>query len=407
MSFLCHLSSRLLSQTILVTALLLSNGVTDAKNHLEHPKKSFIVVKTKHTVKIEPKATKVRRVIKTKLNNIQTQTQTNNNQKNRSNLSSQFDSLTSKLSSKKTFPSLKTSLNDDHYSGTARYKTIPYIVTKSPSSSVGMLTGLRDTPDPLALKSSVAFVVDTKTGEVLLDKNSSTALPIASITKLMTALVVMDSHQDLDEILTIEEPDLQLEKQVRSRLGLGIQLRRREALHLALMSSENRAANMLTRYYPGGKSAFVDAMNQKARQLGMNQSYFVEGTGLASANMASAQDLVKLMKAASRHPLIRDLSTQSSLTLTGEMGQLLSFHSTNRLVNNPEWTVLLQKTGFINAAGQCLVMHALIDGRSVMMVLLDSAGKLSRINDATRIRSWLMTQSANDLSASSVLPYPS
>jgi D-alanyl-D-alanine endopeptidase (penicillin-binding protein 7) len=219
----------------------------------------------------------------------------------------------------------------------------------------------------------------------------------------MTALVVMDSHQDLDEILTIEEPDLQLEKQVRSRLGLGIQLRRREALHLALMSSENRAANMLTRYYPGGKSAFVDAMNHKARQLGMNQSYFVEGTGLASANMASAQDLIKLMKAASNHSLIRDLSTQSSLTLTGEMGQLLSFHSTNRLVNNPEWTVLLQKTGFINAAGQCLVMHALIDGRSVMMVLLDSAGKLSRINDAARIRSWLLTQAAND---ASTLPYP-
>jgi D-alanyl-D-alanine endopeptidase (penicillin-binding protein 7) len=214
----------------------------------------------------------------------------------------------------------------------------------------------------------------------------------------------MDSHQDLDEILTIEEPDLQLEKQVRSRLGLGIQLRRREALHLALMSSENRAANMLTRYYPGGKSAFVDAMNHKARQLGMNQSYFVEGTGLASANMASAQDLIKLMKAASKHSLIRDLSTQSSLTLTGEMGQLLSFHSTNRLVNNPEWTVLLQKTGFINAAGQCLVMHALIDGRSVMMVLLDSAGKLSRINDAARIRSWLLTQAAND---ASTYPYPS
>jgi serine-type D-Ala-D-Ala endopeptidase (penicillin-binding protein 7) len=395
MRFLCHLSSRLLSHTFFVIlVLVLSSGTTDAKNYLEHSKKDFIVVKTKHSIKIEPKSTKVRRVIKTKLNNIHTKKSNNQNSQN-----SQLNSL----SSKKRFPSLKTSLNDTYYPSTNRYKTTPYTITKSPSSSAGVLAGLRDTPDPLALKSSVAFVVDAKTGEVLLDKNSSTALPIASITKLMTALVVMDSHQDLDEILTIEEPDLQLEKQVRSRLGLGIQLRRREALHLALMSSENRAANMLTRYYPGGKSAFVDAMNQKARQLGMNQSYFVEGTGLASANMASAQDLIKLMKAASNHSLIRDLSTQSSLTLTGEMGQLLSFHSTNRLVNNPEWTVLLQKTGFINAAGQCLVMHALIDGRSVMMVLLDSEGKLSRINDAARIRSWLLTQAANDASS---LPYP-
>ncbi|MEY3996484.1 MAG: hypothetical protein RL344_827 [Pseudomonadota bacterium] len=394
MRFLCHLSSRLLSQTFFVIlVLVLSNGTTDAKNYLEHSKKDFIVVKTKHSIKIEPKSTKVGRVIKKKLNNTNIITKNNNNQNSQLN----------RLSSKKRFPSLKTSLNDTYYPSTTRYKTIPYTVTKSPSSSAGVLAGLRDTPDPLSLKSSVAFVVDVKTGEVLLDKNSSTALPIASITKLMTALVVMDSHQDLDEILTIEEPDLQLEKQVRSRLGLGIQLRRREALHLALMSSENRAANMLTRYYPGGKSAFVDAMNHKARQLGMNQSYFVEGTGLASANMASAQDLIKLMKAASKHSLIRDLSTQSSLTLTGEMGQLLSFHSTNRLVNNPEWTVLLQKTGFINAAGQCLVMHALIDGRSVMMVLLDSAGKLSRINDAARIRSWLLTQAAND---ASTLPYP-
>jgi D-alanyl-D-alanine endopeptidase (penicillin-binding protein 7) len=397
MRFLCHLSSRLLSQTFFVILVLaLSSGTTDAKNYLEHSKKDFIVVKTKHSIKIEPKSTKVGRVIKTKLNNNNINTKNNNKQNNQ-------NSQLSSLSSKKTFPSLKTSLNDAYYPSTTRYKTIPYTVTKSQSLSAGVLAGLRDTPDPLALKSSVAFVVDAKTGEVLLDKNSSTALPIASITKLMTALVVMDSHQDLDEILTIEEPDLQLEKQVRSRLGLGIQLRRREALHLALMSSENRAANMLTRYYPGGKSAFVDAMNHKARQLGMNQSYFVEGTGLASANMASAQDLIKLMKAASKHSLIRDLSTQSSLTLTGEMGQLLSFHSTNRLVNNPEWTVLLQKTGFINAAGQCLVMHALIDGRSVMMVLLDSAGKLSRINDAARIRSWLLTQAAND---ASTLPYP-
>jgi serine-type D-Ala-D-Ala endopeptidase (penicillin-binding protein 7) len=257
--------------------------------------------------------------------------------------------------------------------------------------SVGMLNGLHSTPDPLSLKSGVALVVDANTSQVLLEKNAATALPIASITKLMTALVVVDAQQDMAERLTIGDSDVHLEMRARSRLGLGTEMSRRDALQLALMSSENRAANMLTRYYPGGKTAFVDAMNRKAAQLGMRQSYFVEGTGLASANVASAYDLVKLVKAAKQHPLLRELSTQSNYSLVDSAGHATNFHTTNRLIKNPGWDIELQKTGFINAAGQCLVMHTNLDGRSVIMVFLDSAGKLSRLGDAQRVRDWLST----------------
>ncbi len=273
--------------------------------------------------------------------------------------------------------------------GKGKFKRVSYFVPAAPS--VGMLSGLHATPDPLSLKSGVALVVDANTSQVLLEKNADTALPIASITKLMTALVVVDSHQDLNERLTIAEQDVQLEKFVRSRLTLGTEMSRRDAMQLALMSSENRAANMLTRYYPGGKQAFVDAMNRKAAQIGMKQSFFVEGTGLASANVASAHDLVKLVKAAKQYPLLRELSTQNNYTLVDSNGRATDFHTTNRLISNPNWDIVLQKTGFINAAGQCLVMNTNLDGRSVIMVFLDSAGKLSRLGDAQRVRDWLAT----------------
>ena len=272
-----------------------------------------------------------------------------------------------------------------------RAKKVKFIAPPPPS--VGMLSGLHATPDPLALKSGVALVVDASTGQVLLEKNAATALPIASITKLMAALVVVDANQDLNEMLTIGEADVQLEHRVRSRLSQGTQMTRREALALALMASENRAANMLTRYYAGGKSAFVDAMNRKAAQLGMSHSQFVEGTGLASANVASAYDLVKLVKAAHQHPLLRELSTQANYTLVDPSGRVTNFHTTNRLIANPNWNIGLQKTGFINAAGQCLVMSTQLDGRAVIMVFLDSVGELSRLGDAQRVRDWLATQS--------------
>jgi serine-type D-Ala-D-Ala endopeptidase (penicillin-binding protein 7) len=286
-----------------------------------------------------------------------------------------------------------------------KYKKVKYFVPAAPS--MGMLSGLHRTPDPLDLKSSVALVIDAQTNQVLLEKNAQTSLPIASITKLMTALIVVDSHQDMNERLRIDEQDVQLEQRVRSRLKLGAEMSRREALQLALMSSENRAANMLTRYYPGGKPAFVDAMNRKAKQLGMSHSAFVEGTGLASSNMASAHDLVKLVKAAKNYPIIRELSTQSRYDLTDYSGHTVPFMSTNRLIGNPSWDITLQKTGFISAAGQCLVMAANLDGRPVIMVFLDSAGKLSRLGDAQRVRDWLTQQptaSANQVNQSFASP---
>jgi serine-type D-Ala-D-Ala endopeptidase (penicillin-binding protein 7) len=282
-----------------------------------------------------------------------------------------------------------------------KYKRVVYYVPAPPS--VGLMSGLHNTPDPLALKSSVALVVDANTSQVLFEKNANTALPIASITKLMTALVVVEAHQALNEILTINAEDVNLEQRVRSKLNLGTEMTRRDALQLALMASENRAANMLSRYYPGGKPAFVDAMNRKAAQLGMSHSAFVEGTGLASANVASASDLVKLVKAAKQHSIIRELSTQANYDMVDSSGRVRGFHTTNRLIANPGWDITLQKTGFINAAGQCLVMATNLDGRPIIMVFLDSAGKLSRLGDAQRVREWL---AANPMAAASSRPAP-
>jgi D-alanyl-D-alanine endopeptidase (penicillin-binding protein 7) len=288
--------------------------------------------------------------------------------------------------------------------GKQKFKRVVYFAPAPPS--VGVMSGLHATPDPLSLKSSVALVVDADSSQVLFEKNATTALPIASITKLMTALVVVDSRQDLNEYLTISDEDVQLEQRVRSRLTLGTQMTRRDALLLALMSSENRAANMLSRYYPGGKQSFVDAMNRKAAQLSMRQSYFVEGTGLASANVASAYDLVKLVKAAKQYPLLRELSTQSNFTFIDTSGKSTNFHTTNRLIANPNWEIALQKTGFINAAGQCLVMSTQIDGRSVVMIFLDSAGKLSRLGDAQRVRDWLATNPMATIQPAKLVPSP-
>jgi serine-type D-Ala-D-Ala endopeptidase (penicillin-binding protein 7) len=262
-----------------------------------------------------------------------------------------------------------------------------YFVPTRPS--MGMLNGLHATPDPLDLRSSVAMVVDADSGAVLLEKNASTALPIASISKLMTAIVVLDAQQDLKEHIMIDDSDVNLEKYSRSRLKVGTVLTRYEILSLALMSSENRAANALSRYYPGGKPAFVNAMNAKAKQLGMTQSNFTEGTGLSSANVASAQDLVRLVQAGLQYPIIRELSTRPELTIEGGNGKPVQYRTTNRLIANPNWDIVLQKTGFISEAGQCLVMATRIDGHSIIMVFLDSQGKLSRLGDAQRVRDWI------------------
>lgn len=266
-------------------------------------------------------------------------------------------------------------------------------VAAPPRLSFGQLAGLHQTEDPLDLKSSVAFVLDQETNEILLNKNSMAVLPIASITKLMTALVVSEANQSLDEVLTITQEDIDTEKGSSSRLRPGTQLTRGEMLHLALMSSENRAANALGRHHPGGLPAFVAAMNAKARQLGMADTRYVEPTGLSSQNQSSARDLAVLVKAAYSVPLLRELSTSPEYQVAVGRQQL-QYHTTNRLVLNPSWDIGLQKTGYITEAGQCLVMQAQLAGRKLIMVLLDSAGKYSRIGDAERIRKWLMTSPA-------------
>ncbi len=254
--------------------------------------------------------------------------------------------------------------------------------------SFGQVYGLHSAADPLDLKSSVALVMDQETNEVLFSKNSKAVLPIASLTKLMTALVVTEAKLPLDEVLTVSQDDVDTEKGSRSRLKVGTQLTRGEMMHLALMSSENRAAHALGRHYPGGMSAFVSAMNRKSSELGMVDTRYVEPTGLSSQNQSSARDLATLVKAAHNYALIRELSTSPEYEVAVGRRQL-QFHNTNRLVNNPEWDIGLQKTGYISEAGRCLVMQAKLAGRKVIMVFLDSAGKYSRLGDAERVRKWV------------------
>lgn len=254
--------------------------------------------------------------------------------------------------------------------------------------SLGEVYGLHATDDPLDLKSAVALVVDQDTDQVLFSKNPQAVLPIASITKLMTALVVTEANQDLAERLVITEEDVDTEKHSRSRLKVGTELTRGEMLHLALMASENRAANALGRHYPGGMTAFVEAMNATAQRLHMSDTRYVEPTGLSSQNRSSARDLSLLVKAAFEHQIIRELSTSPEAVVPVGTRQL-QFRNTNGLVRNPAWEIGLQKTGYIAEAGRCLVMQAQLAGRKLIMVLLDSAGRYSRIGDAERIRKWL------------------
>lgn len=257
-------------------------------------------------------------------------------------------------------------------------------------ASFGQLYGLHHTADPLDLKSSVAFVMDQDTNEVLLSKNSEAVLPIASLTKLMTAMVVVEAKLSLDESITITADDVDTEKNSSSRLAVGATLTRGELLHLALMSSENRAAHALGRIYPGGLQAFVVAMNRKAQLLGMADTKYVEPTGLSSQNQASARDLATLVKAAYQQPLIRELSTSREYAVHLGARQL-QFRTTNSLVRSPNWDIGLQKTGYIVEAGRCLVLQARMAGRKLIMVFLDSTGKYSRQADAERVRRWIET----------------
>lgn len=274
-----------------------------------------------------------------------------------------------------------------------RGKGLPRSVVRVVPSrpSYGQLAGLHATDDPLDLKSSVALVIDQETREVLLSKNDQAVLPIASLTKLMTGLIITESKLSLDEPITITQDDVDTEKGSRSRLRVGTVLTRGELLHLALMSSENRAAHALGRTYPGGLPAFVALMNERAHLLGMNDTRYVEPTGLSSNNQASATDLARLVATASADPILRALSTSPGHEVA--VGKrTLQFNNTNRLVKNPNWDIGLQKTGYISEAGQCLVMQVQVAGRKLIMVFLDSAGKLSRLGDAERVRRWVESQ---------------
>lgn len=255
-------------------------------------------------------------------------------------------------------------------------------------ASFGQLYGLHQTQDPLELKSSVALVMDQDTNEVMLSKNPEAVLPIASLTKLMTAVVVVEAHLPLDDAITVTSDDVDTEKNSSSRLAVGSTLSRGELLHLALMSSENRAAHALGRTYPGGLPAFVSAMNAKARLLGMHDTRYVDPTGLNSGNQATARDLATLVKAAYQQPLIRELSISPEHAVRLGNRQL-QFRNTNSLVRSPSWDIGLQKTGYIVEAGRCLVMQASMAGRKFIMVFLDSTGKYSRQADAERVRRWL------------------
>jgi serine-type D-Ala-D-Ala endopeptidase (penicillin-binding protein 7) len=290
----------------------------------------------------------------------------------------------------------------------SRRKAAVKAVVVPAKPSFGELAGLHSSVDALDLKSSVALVMDQDTHEVLFSKNEQAILPIASLTKLMTGLVVTEARLPADEIITISQEDVDTEKGSRSRLKVGTELSRGELLHLALMSSENRAAHALGRTFPGGMAAFVKQMNTKAKLLGMTDTKYVEPTGLSSKNQSSARDLANLVNVAHGDSLLREYSTSPGY-LVAVGNRSVQFNNTNRLVNNPTWDIGLQKTGYISEAGRCLVMQTKVAGRKLIMVFLDSAGKLSRLGDAERVRRWVeSTPLAAPLSTpvSAVLPHP-
>lgn len=274
------------------------------------------------------------------------------------------------------------------FSATSKHRSVAYAIIPA-KPSFGQIAGLHSAQDSLDLKSSVALVIDQDTREVLFSKNDHAVLPIASLTKLMTGVIVSGAKLPLDELITITQDDVDTEKHSSSRLRVGTTLTRGELLHLALMSSENRAAHALGRTYPGGgMPTFVNLMNAKAAMLGMHDTSYVEPTGLSSRNQSSAQDLATLVNAAHGDPMLRELTTSTGYQVAVG-NRTLQYNNTNRLVKNPDWDIGLQKTGYISEAGQCLVMQTKIAGRKLIMVFLDSAGKLSRLGDAERVRRWV------------------
>ena len=244
----------------------------------------------------------------------------------------------------------------------------------------------------LKLASANVVVLDADQGKAIYAKAADEVTPIASLTKLMTAMVVLDAKQPLDEQLEVDMDDFDYIKGSRSRLRMGVTLSREEMLRLALMSSENRAASSLGRHYPGGQLAFVAAMNDKADQLGMKNTHYDDATGLSPKNVSTANDLAKLVRAAAEYPRIRDFSTTPAHVVeVPSTGQTLGFNNSNALVKSAAWDIQLQKTGYIREAGRCVVMLVTIASKPMVIVLLDSIGKLARVADAQRVKHWLET----------------
>ncbi len=282
----------------------------------------------------------------------------------------------------------------------SRHKSISRVAYVPAQPSFGELAGLHSIQDPLDLKSGAALVMDQDTHEILFNKNDQAVLPIASLSKLMTGLLISESGLPMNEMITITQDDVDTEKHSSSRLRVGTVLSRGELLHLALMASENRAAHALGRTYPGGLSAFVSLMNAKAKMIGMKETHYVEPTGLSSENQSSARDLATLVNVAYKDPTLRELTTSHNFDV--DVGnRTLQFNNTNRLVKNPSWDIGLQKTGYITEAGHCLLMQVKIAGRKLIMVFLDSAGSLSRFADAERVRRWIESDPTTTISVSS------
>lgn len=256
---------------------------------------------------------------------------------------------------------------------------------------------VREVFDPLSphVQSNIALIVDEKTQQVIYNKNAELVAPIASITKLMTAMVVLDAKLPMEEEVSVATDDLDMLKGTHSRLRIGMTFTRSEMLKMALMASENRAASALARSYPGGTLAAVAAMNAKAKLLGMTNTKFFDPTGLNSDNVSTARDLVKMVTAARNYNVIHQYTTTATTSVDGWGGRELHFNNTNPLVKNASWQIGVSKTGFINEAGRCLVMEATINQRPVVIVLLDSWGKSTRIGDANRIKKWI--ESSNEL----------
>ncbi len=252
-------------------------------------------------------------------------------------------------------------------------------------TAAGSLMSLAGAPD---VRSASVLILDETNVSVLYQRQGSVTTPIASITKLMTALVVLDASQPLDDIIEITKDDTNTVKGAHSRLPVGAKVSRGDLLHVALMSSENRAAHALGRSYPGGLAAFVRAMNTKARSLDMHTAHFVDPTGLSGGNVASPLDLAELVVAAAKYPTIREFSTDGVHSVPTARGRI-EFRNTNPLVTNPDWHIVVQKTGYLSEAGRCLVMKTVIEGRELVIVLLDSFGKYTRTADARRIRKWI------------------